>query len=202
MKVKDSVTVRLSVPVRGLVLAALGVVAFSFTFPATVAALRGFDPYVVGIGRAAAAGIVAAGCLAAVRAPFPTPAQWRGIVLAAVGVVFGFPVLTALALNHGSSSSHAAVIVGLLPVSTAAFAALRVGERPTPRFWLASVAGAVCVTAFALSGADGSSLRLGPADLLLLGALVAGGLGYAEGGRLARCRAGGSSPGRSFSVCR
>lgn len=165
--------------------AAVGVLAFSFTFPATVAALVGFDPYLVGIGRAVVAGVIGGCCLLAARASLPDAAQWRGIAIVAVGVVFGFPVLTALALDHGSSSSHAAVVIGLLPASTAAFAALRAGERPAARFWLASAAGAVAVTVFAVSGTEGVP-RLALADLLLFGALVAGGLGYAEGGRLAR----------------
>lgn len=186
MKEEDSAIADRRVALHGLVPAALGVVAFSFTFPATVAALRGFDPYLVGIGRAAVAGFLAAGCLAAVRAPMPRVAQWRRIAVIAAGGVFGFPVLTALALDHGASSAHAAVVIGLLPASTAVFAALRAGERPAARFWLASGAGAVAVTVFALSGANGESFRLALADVLLFGALVSAGLAYAEGGRLAR----------------
>jgi hypothetical protein len=37
---------------RGLMLASLGMLAFSFTFPATAAALHGFSRYLIGIGRA------------------------------------------------------------------------------------------------------------------------------------------------------
>jgi drug/metabolite transporter (DMT)-like permease len=169
--------------VPGLGLAALGVLAFSFSFPATVLALDGLDPYLIGVGRAAAATVLAVLGLAAVRAPLPARHQWGGLAAAGLGVVFGFPVLSSLALDQGASSSHAAVVIGLLPGATAVCAVLRARERPSRSFWLASGAGAVCVGAFALSRGAG---RLTAADLLLFGGLLAGAVGYAEGGRLAR----------------
>jgi drug/metabolite transporter (DMT)-like permease len=167
----------------GLGLAALGVLAFSLSFPATVLALDGLDPYLIGVGRAAAATLLAGLALAAVRGPLPARHQWFGLAAAGLGVVFGFPVLSSLALAHGASASHSAVVIGLLPGATAVCAVLRAGERPSRSFWLASGAGAVCIGAFALSRGDG---RISPADLLLFGALAAGAIGYAEGGRLAR----------------
>jgi drug/metabolite transporter (DMT)-like permease len=120
--------------------------------------------------------------LTATRAPHPTPAQWRSLVLVAVGVVVGFPLCTSLALHH-VAASHGAVVVGLLPAATAVAAVLRAGERPTRAFWLASAAGLVAVVAFALTqGGDG----LGLADAELLLAVVLCAVGYAEGGRLSR----------------
>jgi drug/metabolite transporter (DMT)-like permease len=147
----------------GLGPAALGVLAFSFSFPATVLALDGLDPYFIGIGRAAAATVLAVLALASVRAPLPRRGQWGGLAAAGAGVVFGFP--------------------GLLPGATAVCAVLRAHERPSTSFWLASGAGATCIGAFALSRGAG---RITPADLLLFAALLAGAIGYAEGGRLAR----------------
>lgn len=164
-------------------MAALGVLAFSLTFPATAFALRGFGPYLIGVGRAAVAAVLAAGTLRAVRAPLPRRGQWASLGMVALGIVFGFPVLSTLALDHGSTPVHAAVVVGLLPVATAVFALVRAGERPSRMFWAASLAGAACVVAFAVRGGVG---RVSGADALLLGALLAGGFGYAEGGRLAR----------------
>jgi drug/metabolite transporter (DMT)-like permease len=99
----------------------------------------------------------------------------------ALGVVIGFPLLTALALRH-VSSAHAIVFVGLLPLATALFAVLR-RRAPRPAFWLFSVLGSAVVAGYALSQGGGASL-LG--DLLMLAAIVACGLGYAEGARLSR----------------
>jgi drug/metabolite transporter (DMT)-like permease len=183
MRSKNSATASRSITLLGLGLAGLGVLAFSFTFPATVLALDSLDPYLIGVGRAAAASVLAVVALTATRPARPRGGQWAGLAAAGAGVVFGFPVLSSLALGHGASAAHAAVVVGLLPAATAVLATVRAGERPSPAFWLASAAGALCVTVFALSRGAG---RVGPADLLLFGALLAGAVGYAEGGRLSR----------------
>lgn len=164
-------------------MAAAGVLAFSITFPATVLGLEGLDPYLIGVGRAAVATLLAGAGLLAMRAARPRRDQWIGLAVAGLGVVFGFPVLSTLGLDHGASAAHAAVVIGLLPAATALLAALRAGERPGIAFWGACAAGAFCVTLFALSTGGGG---VAPADLLLFGALLAGALGYAEGGRLAR----------------
>jgi drug/metabolite transporter (DMT)-like permease len=146
-------------------------------------ALDGLDPYLIGIGRAAVATLLATVALAAVRAARPRRDQWPGLAAVGIGVVLGFPLLSTLALDHGASASHAAVIIGLLPAATAVLATLRAGERPPPAFWAATAAGALCVSLFGLSHGVGG---LAAADLLLFCALLAGAVGYAEGGRLAR----------------
>jgi drug/metabolite transporter (DMT)-like permease len=170
----------------GLGWAALGVLAFSFTFPATALAERGFDAYLVGAGRSVIAAVVAASCLRAGRAPLPTRDRWPGLVAVAIGCGIGFGLLSALALRH-TSSSHAAVVVGLLPAATAVVAVIRVGDRPGPVFWAASGLGTAVVVAYAISRGAGT-LHL--ADALLLVALIVAAVGYAEGGRLARTMPG------------
>lgn len=170
---------------RGTALAFLGVLAFSGSFPATVFAMRGFDPWLVAMGRALLAALVALACLRAARLPlFPPRHQWRTYALIALGVVFGFPVFSGLALDLGASTAHSAVVIGLLPAATAACAVLRAGERPRPLFWAACTAGAAAITAFTFTRTQDS----GPAwaDLLLVGALLSAAVGYTEGGRLSR----------------
>ena len=162
--------------------AALGVLAFSFTFPATTLAERAFDPLVVGAGRSVISAMIAAVCLWSLRAPLPRREQWPGLIAVGLGCGIGFGVLSALALRH-TSSSHAAVVIGLLPAATASVAVLRTGERPGPLFWAASMVGTIAVTGYALSRGAGS---LHPADLLLLASVVVAAVGYAEGGRLTR----------------
>ncbi|MFC6087014.1 DMT family transporter [Sphaerisporangium aureirubrum] len=161
-----------------------GVVAFSGTFPATAFALRGFDPYFVAIGRGVVAAFAAVVCLVVARVPLVPPRGRLGsYVVTSVCVVFGFPLLSALALDAGASVSHSAVVVGLLPLATAVCAVLRAGERPRRLFWLSCGAGAVAVTLFTLSRGGGS---LAVADLLLVGALLSAAVGYTEGARLAK----------------
>jgi drug/metabolite transporter (DMT)-like permease len=97
--------------------------------------------------------------------------------------VFGFPLFTALALHH-VSSAHGAVVVGLLSITTAAVAVIRGGERPSAAFWSFALAGALTITLFAALESGTDDLRAGNAFALV--AVILGGLGYAEGGALAR----------------
>ena len=165
-----------------LLLGFLGVLAFSFTLPATRVAVEQLDPTFVGIGREAFAAILAGLILLLTRAPLPSRAQLRRLGIVAFGVVFGWPLFTAIALRD-VTSAHSAVIVGILPAATAVAAVLRAGERPTRGFWLASLAGLIAVLAFAAS--QGAGLP-STADLLILIAVALSAIGYAEGGALAR----------------
>ncbi|MGK5632570.1 DMT family transporter, partial [Streptomyces sp. URMC 123] len=169
-------------PRGGPLLAALGVAAFSLTFPATAWGLDGFGPWSLTSVRCVLGALVAVACLAACRARLPERRHWAGLAVVGGGTVLGFPLLTTLALQT-SSTSHAAVVVGLLPLTTAAYAALRTGARPRPAFWAAAVAGAVAVVGFALYQSGGSPTA---GDLYLFAALLVCAAGYAEGGRLAR----------------
>jgi drug/metabolite transporter (DMT)-like permease len=120
----------------GLGWAAVGVLAFSLTFPATTLAERSLDPLVVGAGRSVIAAVIAAICLRAARVPVPARRHWPGLSGVALGCGIGFGALSALAL-HLTSSTHGAVVIGLLPAATAVVAVIRVGDRPGPVFWLA-----------------------------------------------------------------
>jgi drug/metabolite transporter (DMT)-like permease len=103
-------------------------------------------------------------------------------VIVALGVGGGFPLLTALALKHGTSA-HSIIFVGLLPLATAIFGVLRGGDRPRPAFWLFSCLGSALVAGFALlHGVTASPVG----DGLMLAAIIVCGLGYAEGAALSR----------------
>lgn len=166
----------------GTALAALAVVSFSLSFPATVWSLSGFGPWSSTGLRGLLAAAVAATCLTVSRAPLPARRHWPGLFAVAGGCVLGFPLLSTLALQT-ASTAHTAVVVGLLPLATASFAALRSGNRPPRVFWYAALAGAAVVLAFTVQQSGGA---LSLADLYLAGALLVCAAGYAEGGRLAR----------------
>ncbi|MET7470972.1 DMT family transporter [Micromonospora sp. NPDC005222] len=187
MKEQSSATVPTTITARpggGVALGALGVLAFSMSLPATRVAVHTLDPWFVAFGRAVGAALLAWAYLRLTGAPRPTRDQWRRLSIVALGVVVGFPLFTSLALTT-QTSAHGAVVVTVLPATTAVFAVLRAGERPPPLFWVAGAAGLALVLAFL---AAGGSIRgaLSPADAFLLAAVVLCGLGYAEGGRLAR----------------
>ena len=175
-------TISASARQRGLALGLLGVAAFSVTLPATRVAVASLDPVFVGLGRAIVAALLAAIVLAVTRAPWPALALWPRLAIVAAGVVVGFPLLTAWAMQH-VPASHGAVVIGLLPLATAAAGAWFAHERPTTRFWLFAIAGSGIVVGFA-AWQGGGTLHV--ADLLLLGAVACAAIGYAEGARLTR----------------
>ncbi|WP_406128725.1 DMT family transporter [Streptomyces sp. NBC_00989] len=170
----------------GTVLAALGVIAFSLTFPATAWGLEGFGPWSLVAVRCVLAALIAGSCLLALRVAVPERRHRAGLAVVAAGVVVGFPLLTTLALET-STTAHAAVVVGLLPLTTAALSALRTGIRPSRTFWTAALAGAGAVLAFTVQQSGGAVTT---ADLYLLAALLVCAAGYTEGGRLARVMPG------------
>ncbi|MBQ0854373.1 DMT family transporter [Streptomyces sp. BH-SS-21] len=184
-------------PRTGTLMAALGVVAFSLTFPATAWGLEGFGPWSLVAVRSLLAAIVAGGCLLALRVPVPGRRHRAGLAVVAAGVVLGFPMLTTLALET-STTAHAAVVVGLLPLTTALFSALRVGTRPSRTFWAAASAGAAVVIAFTVQQSGGA---LSSADAYLFGALLICAAGYTEGGRLARVMPGWQVIGWALVLC-
>lgn len=61
----------------GTLQAALGVTAFSLTFPATAWGLEGFGPWSLVTVRCVLAAVLAGGCLLALRVPGPPGGIWR-----------------------------------------------------------------------------------------------------------------------------
>jgi len=168
----------------GLLWALLGVAAFSFTVPFTRVAVAGLSPLFIGSARAVVAAALAAAALAITRQRLPRGAQWARLAVVGGGVVIGFPLLTSFALTS-TPASHGAVVIAMLPAATAVLAVLRGHEHPPLGFWVAAGVGAFAALAFASARSDGLG-SLHWADLLLLGAVVAAAVGYAEGGLLAR----------------
>ncbi|WP_421926960.1 DMT family transporter [Neoaquamicrobium sediminum] len=164
----------------------LGVIIFSGSLPATRVAIGGFSPLFLTSARAVIAALLGLALLVALRQKRPARSDLRSLAVVALGVVVGFPLLTALALQH-ISAARSIVFIGLLPLCTAIFGVLRGGEQPKPAFWLFSIAGSALVAGFALSESGNGSLT---GDLLMIGAILLCGLGYADGATLSR-RLGG-----------
>ncbi len=164
----------------------LGVIIFSGSLPATRVAIGGFSPLFLTSARAVIAALLGLALLVALRQKRPARSDLGSLAVVALGVVVGFPLLTALALQH-ISAARSIVFIGLLPLCTAIFGVLRGGERPKPAFWLFSIAGSALVAGFALSESGNGSLT---GDLLMIGAILLCGLGYADGATLSR-RLGG-----------
>lgn len=165
----------------GWLLGLAGVLIFSLTLPATRYAVQELAPAVVGLGRTLPAALLALLVVAAHRR-LPRRCDLPDLVVCALGVVFGFPLFSALAMRT-VDASHGAVVLAVLPLFTAIAAAVLAKERPSAGFWLWAGLGSASVLGFALSRSRGG-LALGDLHLLIAAGLAA--IGYAAGGRLAR----------------
>jgi drug/metabolite transporter (DMT)-like permease len=159
-----------------------GVLIFSLTLPLTRVAVTHLDPLFVGLGRSLVAAVFAGIYLLAIRAPWPDRRQLRHLALSSAGVIVGFPALTSWAMRY-VPSAHGAIVVGLLPLVTALMGAWLHHERPSVGFWIAAAVGSALVVSFAVFH-GGGSLHL--ADLALLGAVLLGAFGYAQGALVTR----------------
>jgi drug/metabolite transporter (DMT)-like permease len=167
---------------KGMLLGLLGVIAFGLTLPATRYVVPYLDPVFIGLGRAVLAAFFAALLLLITRQPIPDKYQFCKLLVIASGVVVGFPVLSAWAMQT-VPSSHGGVVLGILPLATAVAGVLISSERPSPGFWLSGAAGCAAVVVYSLRDGAGS---FQPGDLALLGAVASAGVGYAVGGQLSR----------------
>ncbi len=158
--------------------------AFSLSLPLTRVAVGGLSPLFVGAGRSVLAAVLAAAALAAARQRLPRGAQWARLAVVGGGVVLGFPLLTSYALQT-APASHGAVVIALLPAATASVIVLRTREHPPRVFWVAAGLGAVAALGFASLSGTGLGVLTG-SDVLLLLAVLAAAVGYAEGGLLSR----------------
>ena len=175
---------------RGLLMGLLGIVIFSLTLPMTRLAVGTPDaPQMSGIfvaaGRAVVAAALSALFLLAARAPWPKREDWWPLAVIAGGVVFGFPLLTSIAMRH-VEAIHASVIVGVLPLATAAVGAMLHRQRPSTGFWLCAALGSALVVTFAILRSGSGGLAISAADLLLLGAMLCAAVGYGYGARLSQ----------------
>ena len=178
---------------RGLWLGFIGVVLFSATLPMTKLATGPFDapqlsPVFVTFGRAALAGVLSIFYLAFSRSPIPKKGQWGALFFTGLCVIIGFPLFMAMGLRH-VESVHASVIMGILPLATAAIGSLWLGQRPSVGFWACAVAGSALVMVFVvLRASPASSQEAGMganwADLLLLLAVLSASCGYVSGAQL------------------
>ncbi|CAB1221778.1 putative DMT superfamily transporter inner membrane protein [Acinetobacter bouvetii] len=165
----------------------LGVVIFAGSMPATRIAVSGFSPTFLTAIRASIAAVLALLCLLWFKQQRPQADQYKSLIIVSLGVVVGFPLFSALALQN-IAASRALVFVALLPLCTAIFGVMRAGEHPNAKFWLFTLLGSGFVVAFMLI--NDHSQHLSKGDLYMIAAVLACGLGYAEGGHLSKTLGG------------
>jgi drug/metabolite transporter (DMT)-like permease len=167
---------------KGMLIGFIGILIFSLTLPVSKIAVLSFNPYFIAFGRAMLAGLVALAYLLYKKEPLPSKIDFLKFVVIALGVVFGFPIFTTIAMVEGSSS-HGAVILGMMPLASTVIGVIRFKERPSLGFWLVSLVGAGLVVVYALLKSSGDFTYID--GLLVVGGICAC-VGYVEGGELSR----------------
>tara|TARA_B100001123_G_scaffold63178_3_gene69298 strand:+ start:166 stop:1077 length:912 start_codon:yes stop_codon:yes gene_type:complete len=174
----------------GFLLGFIGVVIFSLTLPITRHLTQvGFTSLEIGFGRGFLAGTASIFILL-FKGQFrsgnlPNTSDISKFMITAVGVVFAFPILTAVAMQT-IPAGNGGIVVAAVPLATAIFAGLLSEENPSIRFWVIAVAGFITVIVFRLLANDLSVANVGLGDFALFGAVILGGLGYAQGGILGK----------------
>lgn len=165
---------------RGLICGLIGVIIFGGSLPATRAAVLALDPWFVSAARAVGAAALGSLWLLANRQALPDARQFLGLMVVGLCVVIGFPVFTGIALRF-VPASHSLLFAGFFPLATCLVGAFLGTVRPQRPFWFWAALGSVSVGAFAIYEGGG---EFGLADFLMVGAVAATGIGYAEGARL------------------
>ena len=167
---------------NGLLYAFIGVFAFSLSLPFTKLALKSFDPLFTAFARPVIASFIAIPLMLIAKVPALPRHLLRPTIFTALGAVFGWPILIAIAL-HRTTSAHVAVLSAVMPLVTAIIAVIKNKKQPGISFWVASILGTVLLIFFSVNrGGAGQSDLL--TDLIIMGAVIASSYCYVEGAGL------------------
>ncbi|MDA9170849.1 DMT family transporter [Alphaproteobacteria bacterium] len=172
----------LSIETKGMLIGFVGIAIFSLTLPFTQMAVNEMSPFFLAFGRASIAGICALILLIFNKSKFPNRVQINKLIIIVVGVVYGFPIFTSIAMTT-LPSSHSGIVLGILPLAMSLFAAIKYKEKPSLSFWLTSIFGTFMVISYTFMDNDGSLMI---EDLWLLFAILFAAIGYSEGGILSK----------------
>lgn len=143
------------------------------------------DPFTVGALRTVVAGPVCLAVALIVGLSLPkSGSSWVLMGCSVIGCYIGFPVLFTLGQAE-TTTSHAALIIAIMPILTGLFAAIIERRMPVRGWWLGSSTAFLGVT-FLVSARFGYSTGENSldGDLLCLAAAVCGSAGYIAGSRL------------------
>ena len=176
---------------KGFIFGFIGILIFSLTPPATKIAL-GFDnnaltPEFITFGRSALAGTMSLMYLSFFKKKLPNIKYMFNILIIALSLSVGFPLFLSLGLIH-STSTHAAVILTLMPLITAVFASFYFKQKASLGFWVCAIIGCIVVIIYSLihGRADRGIMELSYSDILFFISVIAGATGYVFGAKLTK----------------
>ena len=172
----------------------IGVLIFALTLPITRHLTQSeFTSLEIGFGRGFLAGIASV-LILLFKGQFkkenlPSRSDINKLIITAIGVVFAFPIFTAVAMQT-IPAGNGGIVLAAVPLSVAIFAGILSDEKPSNRFWIVAVIGFVTVTIFRLLTNESSIIDIGFGDFALLVCVVIGGMGYSQGGILGKTMSG------------
>ena len=172
----------------------IGVLIFALTLPITRhLAQAEFTSLEIGFGRGFLAGLASVFILLFKgqfkRSNLPNISDIKKLIITAIGVVFAFPIFTAVAMQT-IPAGNGGIVLAAVPLSVAIFAGILSDEKPSNRFWGVAVIGFITVIIFRLLTNDSSFTDIGFGDFALLGCVIIGGMGYSQGGILGKTMSG------------
>ena len=172
----------LSNETKGMLIGVIGITMFSLTLPFTQMAVKELSPFFVAFSRATIAGFCALILLILGKYKLPTKNQIKRLIIIAIGIVYGFPIFTSMAMTT-LPSSHSGIVLGILPLTMSVLAAIRYKEKASLAYWITSIIGASLVITYAFIDNNGFLIK---EDLWLLFAILFVSVGYSEGGNLSK----------------
>ena len=167
---------------KGMLIGLIGISMFSLTLPFTQMAVKEMSPFFVAFSRATIAGFCALILLILGKYKLPTKNQIIRLIIIAIGIVYGFPIFTSMAMTT-LPSSHSGIVLGILPLTMSVLAAIRYNEKASMAYWITSIIGASLVVTYAFIDNNGFLIK---EDLWLLFAILFVSIGYSEGGNLSK----------------
>ena len=170
-----------------ILLGLFSVFAFSLTLPFSKIAVQVLTGLEVGLLRSLIGGVMAMIILLIKHCALPNRQQIIRLYLGSLGIIYGFPIFSSLAMKT-VPVSHGAIVLAILPLSTAMFG-VRLSKKVMPlAFWIWSTVGALLVIGYVVMTKDLQSLVLG--DIYLALAVILAGFGYAQSGQLSQSMPG------------
>lgn len=176
---------------KGFIFGFVGILIFSLTPPATKIALgpdnNALTPEFITFGRSALAGIMSLIYLFFLKKKKPSVKYIFNILIVALSLSVGFPLFLSLGLIH-STSTHAAVILTLMPLMTAVFASFYFKQKASLGFWICAIIGCIVVIIYTLihGQSDNQIIEFSYSDILFFISVIAGATGYVFGAKLTK----------------
>ena len=176
---------------KGFIFGFVGILIFSITPPATKMALgfnnNALSPEFITFGRSALAGALSLMYLFFSRKKIPNIKFIFNISIIAISLTVGFPLFLSLGLIY-STSTHAAVILTLMPLMTAIFASFYFKQKASFGFWICAIVGCIVVIIYTLirGQTDAGIVELSYPDILFFISVIVGAVGYVFGAKLTK----------------